>query len=125
MNAKYNAVWKKRETLLKWYNRVHPLVLLRVSARLRIPRQTLSRTLHAEGLYHYHIQRIKHLEPTGMVSRSGSCLSNADRHIIRIILPTDETDLTRCGVKITEPPINETIIIHVGRSKVSTNIAFP
>ena len=98
-------MWKKGETLLTGYSRVHSLVIPRVSTRLRVARQTLSRTLHAEGLYPYHIQPIQHLESAGVVSRSASCcLSNADRHIIRNTLQTDETGLARCGVKITEPP---------------------
>jgi hypothetical protein len=31
------------------------------------------RTLHTEGMYPYHIQRIKHLEPVGMCSRLELC----------------------------------------------------
>ena len=125
MNVKYNAVWKKLETFLIEYCLAYALVLPRVSAHLRVPLQTLSRTPQA-GLYSYHIQRMQHLEPTGTVSRLASCsLNNADRQIIRNILPTDEVNLTSCGVKITEPPIIETIIIHMESSKVSTNIAFP
>ena len=41
----------------------------RISARLRIPRMRVWRTLFTEGMYPYHIQRVQHLEPTDMCSR--------------------------------------------------------
>jgi len=100
IDVKYNAVWKKGKQCygtaqsIRWYSQ-------QFSAGFRVRRQTHSRTLHAEGLYPFHIERIQHLEPAGMVSRLASCcLSNADRNIS----PTDETDLPAVESKKKNPP---------------------
>ena len=49
------------------------------------------RTLHTEGMYPYHIQRIQLLEPADMCSRLELCRwINSNAHLIRYILFTDE-----------------------------------
>jgi hypothetical protein len=40
----------------------------RISARLRIPRMRVWRTLFTEGMYPYHIQSVQHLEPVRYIA---------------------------------------------------------
>jgi len=35
----------------------------RIARRLRVPHTRVWRTLHAEGMYSYHVQRVQHLGP--------------------------------------------------------------
>ena len=62
-------------------------------------------TLHAEGMYLYHIQHIQHLEPVDMCSwLELCCFINSNSHMIRNILFTDEAHFTRDGVNNTRKP---------------------
>ena len=69
-----------------------------VPARFNVPRKKVLRKLpHTEGLYPYHIQRVQHLEPAGMVSRLASCsVSNANPQKFRNILFSGEAHFTHC-----------------------------
>ena len=74
----------------------------RISARLRIPRMSVWRTLFREGMYPYHIQRVQHLEPADMCSRLVLCRwINSNPRVIRNVLFTDEANFTRDGVNNT------------------------
>jgi len=60
------------------------------------------RTLHTEGMYPYHIQRIQCLEPADMCSQFELCRwINSNSHMIRNILFTDEAHFTRDEVNST------------------------
>jgi hypothetical protein len=68
----------------------------RISAHFCVLRMRVWRTLHAEGMYPYHIQRIQHLEPADMCSRLELChWTNSNSHMNRNILFTDEAHFTR------------------------------
>jgi hypothetical protein len=74
----------------------------RISARLRIPRMRVWRTLFTEGMYPYHIQSVQHLEPADMCSRLDLCRwINSNPRVIRNVLFTDEANFTRDGVNNT------------------------
>jgi hypothetical protein len=70
----------------------------RISARLRIPRMRVWRTLHTEGMYPYHIKRVQHLEPADMCSLLDLCRwINSNPRVIRNVLFTDEAHFTCDG----------------------------
>jgi hypothetical protein len=74
----------------------------RISARLRIPRMRVWRTLFTDGMYPYHIQRVQHLEPADMCSRLDLCRwINSNPRVIRNVLFTDEAHFTCDGVNNT------------------------
>ena len=41
----------------------------RIARRLRLPHTRAWRTLHAEGMYPYHVQRVQHLRPGDFAER--------------------------------------------------------
>ena len=41
----------------------------RIARRLRVPHMRVWRTLHAEGMYPYHVQRVQHLAPGDFAQR--------------------------------------------------------
>jgi len=41
----------------------------RIAIRLRVPHRKVWRTLHAEGMYPYHVQRVQHLGPGDFAER--------------------------------------------------------
>jgi hypothetical protein len=67
-----------------------PRTSTRISARLRIPRMRVWRTLHTEGMYPCHIKRVQHLEPADMCSRFDLCrwINSNPRVIRKFCLPT-------------------------------------
>ena len=74
----------------------------RIARRLRVPHTRVWRTLHAEGIYPHHVQRVQRLGPGDFAERlefckwlSGSC----ELHIY--ILFTDESQFNRDGVNNT------------------------
>jgi len=79
-----------------------PRASTRRIARHRVPHTRVWRTLHAEGMYPYHMQRVQHLGPGDFAARlefckwlSGSC------KLHRYILFTDESQFNRDGVNNT------------------------
>ena len=86
--------------IMTWYSEVHALVqeFLPVS----VFRAWVWRTLYADGLCPYHIQRVQHLEPADMCSRLDLCRwINSNPHVIRNVLFTDDAHFTRDGVNNT------------------------
>jgi len=45
----------------------------RTARRLRVPHTRVWRTLHAEGTYPYHVQRVQHLRPGDFAERLEFC----------------------------------------------------
>ena len=45
----------------------------RIARRLRVPHTRVWRTLHAEGKYPYHVQRMQHLGPGDFAQRLKFC----------------------------------------------------
>jgi len=74
----------------------------RIAIRLRVPHTRVWRTLHAEGMYPYHVQRVQHLGPGDFARRLEFCKwLNGSRQLHRYILFTDEAQFNRDGVNNT------------------------
>jgi len=60
------------------------------------------KTLHAEGMYPYHAQRVQHLGPGDFADRLELCKwCNGSRELYRYILFTDESQFNHDGVNNT------------------------
>jgi len=74
----------------------------RMGRRLFVPHTRVWRTLHAEGMYPYHVQRMQHLRPGDFVERPEFCnWLNGSRGLHRYILFTDESQFNHDGVNNT------------------------
>jgi len=74
----------------------------RFARHLRVPHMRVWRTLHAEGLYPYHMQRVQHLGPGDFAARLEFCKwLNGSRKLHRYILFTDESQFNHDGVNNT------------------------
>ena len=72
----------------------------RIARRLSVPHTW--RTLHAEGMYPFHVQRVQHLGPGDFSERLEFCKwLNGTREMHRYILFTDEWQFNRNGVNNT------------------------
>ena len=71
----------------------------RIARRLRVPHTRVWRTLHAEGMYPYHVQRVQHLRPGDFAERLNFCKwLNGSRQLHRNIMFKDEAQFNRDGV---------------------------
>lgn len=71
----------------------------RIGTQLGIPQKRVINTLHEQGLYPYHVQRVQHLQPGDYAKRMEFCewiINN--RHLVPHILFTDEATFTRDGI---------------------------
>ena len=77
-----------------------PRASTRRTARcLRVPHTRVWKTLHAEGMYPYHVQRVQHLRPGDFAERlEFRKWLNGSRQLHRYILFTDEGQLNCDGV---------------------------
>jgi len=74
----------------------------RIARRLRVPHTKVWRTLHAEGMYPYHVQRVQHLGPGDFDERLEFCKwLNDSRKLHRYSMFTDESQFNRNGVNNT------------------------
>ena len=74
----------------------------RIERRLRVPHTTVWRTLHAEGMYPYRVQRVQHLGPGDFAERLEFCnWLNGNRKLRRYSMFTDESQFNRDGVNNT------------------------
>jgi len=74
----------------------------RIARRLRVPHTRVWRTLRAEGIYPYHVQRVQHLGPGDFAARLEFCKwLNGSRELHRYTLFTDESQFNRDGVNNT------------------------
>jgi len=74
----------------------------RIAKRLRIPHTRVWRTLHAKGMYSYHVQQVQHLRPGNFAQRLEFCKwLNGSRQLHRYILFTDEAQFNHDGVNNT------------------------
>jgi len=74
----------------------------RIARRLLVPHTRVWRTLHAEGMYPYHVQRLQHLGPDDFAQRLEFCKwLDGSRQLHRHILFTDETQFNRDVVNNT------------------------
>jgi len=74
----------------------------RIARCLRVPHMRVWRTLHAEGMYPYHVQREQHLGPGDFAERLEFCKwLNDSRELYSYIMFTDESQFNRDGVNNT------------------------
>ena len=74
----------------------------RIARRLRVPHTKVWRTMHAEGMYPYHVQRVQHLRSGDFAERLQFCKwLNGNRQLHRYILFTDEAQFNRDGVNVS------------------------
>ena len=79
-----------------------PRASTRRIARRRVPHMRVRKTLHAEGMYPFHKQRVQHLGPGDFAERLEFCKwLNGSRHLHLYILFTDETQFNRNSVNNT------------------------
>jgi len=75
---------------------------VKIARRLRVPHTRVWRTLHAEGMYLYHVQRVQYLGSGDFAQRLEFCkLLNGSRHLHRYILFTEEAQFNHDGVNNT------------------------
>ena len=74
----------------------------RIARCVHVPHTRGWRTLHAEGMYPYHVQRVQHLGPGDFAERLNFCKwLNGSRQLHRFILFTDEAQFNCDGVNNT------------------------
>jgi len=74
----------------------------RIARRLPVPHTCVWKTLHAEGMYPYHEQRVQHLGPGDFAERLEFCKwLNGRRQLHRYILFTNEAQFNRNGLNNT------------------------
>ena len=74
----------------------------RISNQIRVPHVRVWQTLHAQGLYPFHCQRVQHLHIGDEVSRLQFCrFINSNLNLIPLILFTDEATFSRNGINNT------------------------
>ena len=74
----------------------------RISRRLRVPHTTVWKTLHAEGMYPYHVQQVQYLGLGDFAERLEFCKwLNGSRELCRYILFTDESQFNHESVNNT------------------------
>jgi len=74
----------------------------RIARRLCVPHTKVWRTLHAEGIYPYHVQCVQHLGPGDFAERLEFCKwLNGSRELCRYILFTDESQFNHESVNNT------------------------
>jgi len=70
-----------------------------IARRLRVPHTRVWKTLHAEGMYPHHVQRVQYLRPGYFFERLEFCKwLNGSRRLHLYILFTDEVQFNRKGV---------------------------
>ena len=78
-----------------------PVSTQRMAGCLRVPYTSVWRTLHTEGMYPYHVQRVQHLQPDDFAERLNFCKwFNGSRQLHRYIMFTD-AQFNRDGVNNT------------------------
>ena len=79
-----------------------PRASTRRIGRLRVPHTRVWRTLHAEGTYPYHVQRVQHLGPSDFAERLEFCKwLSGSRELHRYSMFTDESHFNSDGVNNT------------------------
>jgi len=74
----------------------------RIARRLLVPHTRVWRTLHADGMYPYHVQRVQRLGPGDFAERLEFCKwLNGSLHLHRYTLFTDEAQFNRDGLNNT------------------------
>ena len=75
---------------------------MKIARRLCVPHTRVWRTLHAEGMYLYHVQQVQYLGSGDFAQRLEFCkLLNGSRHLHRYILFTEEAQFNHDGVNNT------------------------
>jgi len=96
----------KKKALFRWYRADHVRVREELQDVFVFPTRECGervwRTLHAEGMYQYHVQPVQNLGPGDFAQRLEFCKwLNGSRQLHRYILFTDEAQFNRDGVNNT------------------------
>ena len=59
--------------IVRMVHRSQPTSTRRITRRLRFPHTRVWRTLHPEGMYPYHVQRVQHFRPDDFAERLNFC----------------------------------------------------
>ena len=74
----------------------------RIARRLRVPHMRVWRTLNAEGMYPFHVQRVQHLGSGDFAEKLEFCKwLNGSHELHRYSMFTDESHFNRNGVNNT------------------------
>ena len=88
-----------RENILQMVQRSPRLSTRRMACCIGVSRMQVWRNVHEEDLYHYHDQRVQHLEPCDHAQRMELCRwITAHPELLSVILLTDEASFTRDGI---------------------------
>ena len=91
-----------------------------MARRLLVPHTTVWRTLHAEGMYPYHVQRVQHLGPGDFVERLEFCKwLNGSRELLHYILFTRLTP-NDPYMGHTAPPTYKRCILYIYSTNIGT-----
>ena len=91
------------EGIVRIVNRSPRTSTRRIARRLRVPHTREWRTLHAGGMYPYHVQRVQHFGPGDLAARLNFCKwLNGSHQLHRYIMFTDEAQFNRDGVNNTQ-----------------------
>ena len=88
-----------RENIIQIVQKRPCLSTRRMASRIGVSRIQVWRILHEEDLYHYHDQRVQHLEPGDHAQRMALCnWIKVHPGLLSVILFSDEASFTREGV---------------------------
>ena len=91
-----------KKALFRRYRVVHVRVREELQDVFVLPHTRVWRTLHAERMYPYHVQRVQHLGPGDFAQRLEICKwLNGSRQLHRYFLFTDEAQFSGDGVNNT------------------------
>ena len=94
----------------------------RIARRLRVPHTRVWRTLLAEGMYPYHVQRVQPLRPGDFAERLNFCKwLNCSRQLHRYIMFTDEAQFNRDGVNNTH---NSHVYTHPDHQQATSSVLY-
>ena len=97
-----NEGFDEEETIVQVVHSSPRASMRRNARRLRVPHTRVWRTLHAEDMYPYHVQRVQRLGPGDFAQRLEFCRwLNGSRQLHLYILFTDEAQFNRDGVSNT------------------------
>jgi len=97
-----NEGFDEEETIVQVVHSSPRASMRRNARRLRVPHTRVWRTLHAEDMYPYHVQRVQRLGPGDFAQRLEFCRwLNGSRQLHLYILFTDEAQFNRDGVNNT------------------------
>ena len=111
---------EEQENILEMAQRSPTTSTRRLSARLGVSQTRVWRTLHEDGLYPFHPQRVQNLHPGDIAMRIEFChWLHTNRQLLPLILFTDEATFTRNAINNTTSMVSRQSTWYCG-NKFST-----